>query len=87
MDAKDYLLKFEQFLQRRSPDRRTPKDYLSDIRQFMRFCSKPWPGVTMQDIDAFIDQQRQRGLKPATIKRRAAASRPSSTSWPKRQGI
>jgi site-specific recombinase XerD len=27
----------------------------------------------MQDIDAFVDQQRQRGLKPATIKRRAAA--------------
>lgn len=73
MDGKDDLLKFQQFLQRRSPDRRTPKDYLSDVRQFMNVCSKPWREVTMHDIDAFVDQQRQRGLKPATIKRRAAA--------------
>jgi integrase/recombinase XerC len=73
MDAQDCLLKFEQFLQRRSPDRRTPIDYLSDIRQFIRFCSKPWREVTMHDIDAFIDHERQRGLKPATVKRRAAA--------------
>lgn len=73
MDAQDYLLKFERFLQRRSPDRRTPKDYLSDMRQFMCFCSKPWREVTMHDIDAFVDHERQRGLKPATIKRRAAA--------------
>jgi integrase/recombinase XerC len=73
MDGKDDLLKFQQFLQRRSPDRRTPKDYLSDVRQFMNVCTKPWREVSMQAIDAFVDQQRQRGLKPATIKRRAAA--------------
>lgn len=73
MDTGEGLLKFEQFLQRRSPDRRTAKDYLSDIRQFMRFCTKAWREVTMQDIDAFVDHERQRGLQPATIKRRAAA--------------
>src|SRR5512145_2316451 len=73
MDAKDYLLEFEQYLRRRSPDRRTPKDYLSDIRQFLGFCSKPWRAVTMHDIDAFIDHERQRGLMPATLKHRAAA--------------
>lgn len=73
MDAKDYVLKFEQFLQRRSPDRRTPKDYLSDVGQFLAFCTKPWLEITMHDIDAFVDHERQRGLKPATIKRRAAA--------------
>jgi len=73
MDTQVYLLKFEQFLQRRSPGRRTPKDYLSDIRQFLALCTKPWREISMQDIDVFIDHQRQRGLKPATIKRRAAA--------------
>jgi site-specific recombinase XerD len=73
MDAKDDLLKFEQFLRRRSPDRRTPKDYLSDVRQFLGVCSKPWREVSIHDIDTFIDHERQRGLKPATIKRRAAA--------------
>jgi site-specific recombinase XerD len=73
MDRSVSLLKFEAYLQRRFPKRRTSKDYLSDLRQFMAFCQKPWREVNMHDIDAFVDQQRQRDLKPATIKRRAAA--------------
>jgi integrase/recombinase XerC len=64
---------FVQYLQRRFPERRTSKDYESDVRQFMKQCDKPWREVRMQDIDGFIDAQRQAGMKPATIKRRAAA--------------
>jgi site-specific recombinase XerD len=64
---------FVQYLQRRFPERRTSKDYESDVRQFMKQCDKPWRQVRMQDIDGFIDAQRQAGMKPATIKRRAAA--------------
>jgi integrase/recombinase XerC len=64
---------FERYLQRRFPDRRTPIDYLSDVRLFARTCEKPWREVTMQDIDAFVDQQRQAGRRPATVKRRVAA--------------
>jgi integrase/recombinase XerC len=73
MDRDESLRKFEEYLKRRFPDRRTSKDYVSDVRQFMASCSKAWREVGMQDIDAFVDQQRQSGLKPATIKRRAAA--------------
>lgn len=64
---------FVQYLQRRFPERRTSKDYESDVRQFMKQCHKEWRDVRMQDIDGFIDAQRQAGLKAATIKRRAAA--------------
>jgi len=64
---------FEQYLRRRFPDRRTPVDYLSDVRLFARACERPWRDVTMQDIDAFVDGQRQAGRSPATIKRRVAA--------------
>jgi site-specific recombinase XerD len=64
---------FRQNLDRRFPNRRTSKDYVSDLRQFMSACCKDWREVDMHDIDAFIDQQRQAGMKPATIKRRAAA--------------
>jgi site-specific recombinase XerD len=73
---------FEQYLRRRftgpsarcwGPGRRTPIDYLSDVRLFARACDKPWREVTMQDLDAFVDQQRQAGRSPATIKRRVAA--------------
>jgi site-specific recombinase XerD len=73
MDQDESLVRFEAYLQRRFPERRTPKDYVSDVRQFRSFCSKPWREVAMQDIDAFVDHERQRGLKPATVKRRAAA--------------
>jgi site-specific recombinase XerD len=73
MDPDDSIAKFEQYLQRRFPERRTTKDYLSDLRQFIAFCQKPWREVGMHDIDAFVDQQRHKGLKAATVNRRVAA--------------
>lgn len=73
MDRHESLHRFHQYLQRRFPERRTPQDYLSDLRQFMAVCGKAWREVTMQDIDAFVDQQRQTGLKPTTVNRRVAA--------------
>ena len=73
MDRDESLHQFEQYLQRRFPERRTAKDYLSDLRQFAAHCQKPWREVTMHDIDAFVDQQRTKGLKATTINRRVAA--------------
>jgi site-specific recombinase XerD len=73
MDRNESLAKFESYLQRRFPERRTPIDYVSDIRQFMAVCPKPWREVSMQDIDLFVDQQRQAGLKQSTVNRRVAA--------------
>ena len=52
------LKRFEQYLQRRAPGRRTSIDYVSDVRQFSAFCPKLWTDVTMHDIDAFVDKQR-----------------------------
>ena len=65
--------KFEQYLQRRFPDRRTAKDYLSDLRQFRIVCQKEWREVSMHDIDVFVNQPRTQGLKQTTINRRVAA--------------
>ncbi|MEK7207298.1 MAG: tyrosine-type recombinase/integrase, partial [Pseudomonadota bacterium] len=73
MDKNESLVKFEQYLRRRFPERRTPIDYLSDVRQFMAACPKPWRDVTMRDIDAFVDQQRAKKLKVTTVNRRVAA--------------
>lgn len=73
MEREESLRKFKEYLQRRFPDRRTAKDYVSDLHQFMTNCSKAWREVNMHDIDNFVDQQRQSGLKSATVKRRAAA--------------
>lgn len=73
MEREEMLQRFEQYLRRRFPDRRTPIDYLSDVRQFAAQCSKAWLEVTRADLDAFVDQQRQHGLAPATVKRRVAS--------------
>jgi site-specific recombinase XerD len=74
MDERDAdMERFKQYLQRRAPERRTSTDYVSDVRQFAAFCPKAWKAVTMHDIDAFVDRQRQAQLGAATIKRRVAA--------------
>jgi integrase/recombinase XerD len=73
MTREEDIADFERYLQRRFPQRRTPVDYVSDVRQFARACDKPWREMTMHQIDAFVDQQRQTGLSPATVKRRVAA--------------
>lgn len=73
MERENNIQQFTQYLQRRFPERRTAIDYSSDVRQFAAVCPKPWREVSLQDVDAFVDQQRQRGLSAATIKRRVAA--------------
>lgn len=73
MERDESIRKFEEYLKRRFPERRTCKDYVSDLRQFMAVCTKPFREVGLHDIDLFVDQQRQSGLKASTVKRRAAA--------------
>jgi site-specific recombinase XerD len=73
MDELDSVQRFEQYLRRRFPDRRTATDYVCDVRLFIGVCPKPWREVTMHDIDQFVDQQREAKRKPATLKRRVAA--------------
>jgi len=73
MDEPDRLAQFTQYLERRAPGRRTTLLYVSDVRQFTAVISKPWREIAMQDIDRFVDQQRQAGLSAATVKRRVAA--------------
>jgi integrase/recombinase XerC len=73
MDNDEALGRFDAYVRRRSPGRRTPVDYVSDVRQFQRACPKCWDAVTTADIDAFVDQMRGAGRKAATIRRRVTA--------------
>lgn len=73
MDNQEALRRFEAYLQRRYPGRRTPIDYVCDIRQFQQACPKPWDTVTIHDMDAFVEQMHKAKLKPTTIRRRVVA--------------
>ncbi len=59
MHSREKLIdQFKAYLQRRYPQRRTAKDYISDVHQFATQCGKAWLEVTMYDIDQFVDNQR-----------------------------
>jgi site-specific recombinase XerD len=73
MDDTEIFKQFQAYLERHFPERRTSKDYLCDLRQFRQHCQSNWRDVGMHDIDQFVDQQRQRGLKTNTINRRVAS--------------
>lgn len=73
METENIIVEFEKYLRRRFPKRRTPVDYVSDLRQFRSVCQKPWREINMHDMDAFVEQQRASGLKSATVRRRVAA--------------
>lgn len=73
MDNQEALMRFERYLNRRSPGRSTAKHYVSDVRLFLAGCPKPWAEVTHSDIEAFVDRGAEAGWKPATIRRRVAA--------------
>jgi site-specific recombinase XerD len=90
-DRFEMVIKFGKYVQRRSPERRTAKDYVSDLHQFAAACRKPWREVSLHDIDDFVDQQRQSGLSAATVRRRVAtlkaffdflAEESDDLSWP-----
>lgn len=91
MKTENIIVEFEKYLRRRFPKRRTPVDYLSDLRQFRSVCQKPWREISMHDIDTFVEQQRASGLKSATVRRRVAslktffdfmAEESGDLSWP-----
>jgi site-specific recombinase XerD len=73
MDDEQTLHEFDKYLRRRFPERRTVVDYVSDVRQFRKVNQKDWREIDMHDIDQFVDQQRARDLKSATVRRRVAA--------------
>jgi site-specific recombinase XerD len=70
----DEINRFVNFVRRRSPKAHTYQDYRCDLQQFLAIVGDQSPtDITVQDVDEFIADQSQRGLKAATINRRLAA--------------
>ena len=68
------LKRYIRHLERKHPNRSTKKHYASDLGIFARFINNKSPReVTVQDIDAFIEEQSRHQLKAATINRRLVA--------------
>lgn len=70
----DEINRFVNWVRRRNPDAHTWQDYDCDLQQFVTFVGdQPPAAISYQDIDNFITDQADRGLKAATINRRLAA--------------
>lgn len=70
----DHITRFVNHCRRRNPHARTWRDYQYDLTQFAALIGERDPAtITIQDIDAFVIHQAERGLQPATINRRLAA--------------
>lgn len=70
----DHIDRFVNHCRRRNPNARTWRDYQYDLSQFAALFGDRDPAtITVQDVDAFVIQQAERGLQPATINRRLAA--------------
>ena len=71
---KDDLERYLRYLEHRHPKRSTKKHYASDLNIFLQIVENKSPReITVRDIDAFLENQSQRQLKPSTINRRLVA--------------
>ncbi len=66
---------FQKWLRRKAPHSSTHIHYTSDLKLFFVWLSKPANGVTVRDVDAFIEHCQNAGYAIATINRRLAAIR------------
>ena len=65
---------FVNWIRRRNPQAHTWQDYVCDLQQFMTVVgNRPLAEISFKDVDRFINDQAERGLKATTINRRLAA--------------
>lgn len=68
------IQQFVNWARRRNPTAHTWRDYRCDLEQFAAAVGeKPLAEGTYKEVDRFVKEQVDRGLKPATINRRLAA--------------
>jgi site-specific recombinase XerD len=70
----DDIERFIQWVQVRSPQARTWRDYQCDLRLFLHVMGdRTMEDIRPRDVDEFVKVQIDRGYKPATVNRRLAA--------------
>jgi site-specific recombinase XerD len=79
---KEIIEKFIENQRHRSGNRSTAKHYMSDLRLFTRHVGdKAIAHITVADIDSFVGQQHEQGLRAATINRRLATLQALFAYW------
>jgi integrase/recombinase XerC len=70
------MSRFNKWLQRRSPHACTHVHYIGDLKLFFTWAGKPFPAITIRDVDAYIAHcQYVLGNSPGTVNRKLTALR------------
>jgi site-specific recombinase XerD len=69
------VVAFNKWLRRKSPHTSTALHYTSDVQLFFDWAGQPPNGITLREVDAFIEHCQQQGHAIATVNRRLAALR------------
>jgi site-specific recombinase XerD len=67
--------KFQKWLRRKRPQTTTHVHYVSDVRLFFAWASKPPGEINVRDEDAYIEHSQHAGHAIATVNRRLASLR------------
>ncbi|MFQ5419350.1 MAG: phage integrase N-terminal SAM-like domain-containing protein [Anaerolineae bacterium] len=68
------LAAFKKYIDNRYPGRSTSKHYMSDLSIFNQFVGDKKPAeISRKEIDGFVQDQSEQGLKATTINRRLSA--------------
>jgi integrase/recombinase XerC len=70
------MSRFDKWLQRRSPHACTHIHYIGDLELFFAWAGKPFPAITIRDVDAYVAHcQHVLGNSPGTVNRKLTALR------------
>lgn len=59
----DYLQRFDEYMRENDKSENTISGYLSDLRQMAAFLGKDAVDMTNEDIEAFKEHLKEKGLK------------------------
>lgn len=67
METKELIDKFEKNLRRKKANDKTIRNYIYDLQAFNSYMNKSLEEITEEDINNFIQEKKDRGIKPNRI--------------------
>lgn len=67
METKELIEKYEKNLKRKKANDKTIRNYIYDLQSFNSYMNKSLEEITEEDINNFIQEKKDRGIKPSRI--------------------
>ena len=67
METKELIEKYEKNLKRKKANDKTIRNYIYDLQAFNSYMNKSLEEITEEDINNFIQEKKDRGIKPSRI--------------------